>query len=71
MGVGYFSRNAAQWDSSGPRLGNGKVFSKPLRGGIPGVAPFQGWEGFLTLKPERCPGLSHFALSGRRKPISG
>ena len=26
MGVGYFSRNAAQWDSPGQRPGNGKVF---------------------------------------------
>ena len=47
MGVGYFSRNAAQWDSPGQRPGNGKVFLLSPEGAeLRVLRPFRAWDIF-------------------------
>ena len=47
MGVGCFSRNAAQWDSPGQRPGNGKVFLLSPEGAELWVLrPFRAWDIF-------------------------
>jgi hypothetical protein len=47
MGVGCFSRNAAQWDSPGQRPGKGKVFLLSPEGAeLRVLRPFRAWDIF-------------------------